>query len=224
MEKEYVVYSHMLFDGRRYIGKTSQPLSRRWRRNGEGYQGTQFYEAIKRYGWEAFSHEIIATELSEEQAKALEEKLIKQYKTQDKKYGFNTTGGESWTNPTEEQRERFSDFHRKNNIGKKHTEEYKRKMSERMKGENNPNAHGKLLTTERIESFREYAKKPKTETQKKRMSDSAKKRAIKCVETGEIYKSMKEASEALGIPYTSISCSIYRGNKTHGYRFITCSE
>ena len=78
-QAKYTVYCHTLFDGRKYFGKTSQPPSRRWRGNGEGYSGTPFYEAIKRYGWQAFDHETIATGLTELQAKAMEESLIKQY-------------------------------------------------------------------------------------------------------------------------------------------------
>ena len=103
-------------------------------------------------------------------------------------------------------------------------DEYKAKMSERMRGEKNPNAGGKLLTPERIERFTEMSKKPKTEEQKRRMSESAKKRRIQCVETGEIFNSMKDASIKMGIPYASITCSVYRGGKTHGYKFITVNE
>ena len=218
------MYCHTLFDGRKYFGKTSQPLSRRWRTNGEGYVGSPFYDAIKEYGWGAFAHDVISSGLTENEAKALEEKLIKENKTQYKEYGFNVTGGDGWRNPTEEQVKVFAERSRIFNTGRKHTEEYKSKMSERMRGDKNPNANGRLLTPERIRKFAEYAKKPKAEIQKKRMSESAKKRKIKCVDTGVVYESMKDASEKLGIKYTAITSAVYRGRKTHGHEFITIDD
>ena len=221
-QAKYTVYCHTLFDGRKYFGKTSQPLSRRWRGNGEGYSGTPFYEAIKRYGWQAFDHETIAKGLTELRAKAMEESLIKQYKTQDVKYGFNVTGGDGWKNPTAEQSERFSNHLRAVNKGRRHTDEYKRGMSERMKGDKNPNAGGRLLTPERVERFREYSKKPKTEEQKRRMSESARKRRVQCVETGEVFGSMKEAAEKMCVGYTTISCAVYNSKRrAAGYHWRT---
>lgn len=212
-QAKYTVYCHTLFDGRKYFGKTSQAPSRRWRGNGEGYNGTPFYEAIKEHGWQAFDHEIIATGLTEAQAKVAEENLIKQYGTQDRENGFNVTGGDGWKNPTEEQSGWFSDHLRAINTGRKHTDEYKRRMSERMKGEKNPNAGGKLMTPERVEWFRGYASKPKTEAQKQHMSESARKRRVQCVETGEVFESMKEAAEKMCVGYTTISCAVYNSKR-----------
>ena len=123
-------------------------------------------------------------------------------------------------NPTEEIRRRIGEVSRKVNTGRKHTEEYKQRMSKRMKA-NNPNANGKALTPERITNFTEYAKKPKTESQKKKMSESAKKHKVYCVETGEIFESMKDASEKLGIEYSTVSAAVYRGTKVKGIHIKT---
>lgn len=166
-------------------------------------------------------HEILFQDLPEEDAKRIERELILKYKTQDRKYGFNMTGGgEGNYNPTEEIRRRIGEVSSKVNTGRKHTEEYKQRMSKRMKA-NNPNANGKALTPERIAIFTEYAKKPKTESQKKKMSESAKKHKVYCAETGEIFESMKDASEKLGIKYSTVSTAVYRGTKVKGIHIKT---
>ena len=128
--RKFIVYCHTLYDGRKYIGITCQNASRRWR-NGDGYNHNPYFSnAIKKYGWDSFTHEILFQDLPEEDAKRIERELIVKYKTQDRKYGFNMTGGgEGNYNPTEEIRRRIGEVSRKVNTGRKHTEEYKRMMS-----------------------------------------------------------------------------------------------
>lgn len=215
--KEFVLYVHTLFDGRKYIGITSQSPGRRWR-NGEGYKSTNsyFYRAIQKYGWDAFTHEILFEHLSEERAKELERELISKYRTQERSFGFNISGGgDGIFNPTEEVRRKIGEMSRITNTGRKLTKEHREMISRRLKA-NNPNANGQLLTKERIAKFTEYAKKPKTDIQKSHMSDSAKKREIRCVETGVVYSSMKAAAETLGICYTSLTCAVYDRHRRAG--------
>lgn len=221
MANNFCVYVHTLFDGRKYVGITSQNPKRRWR-NGEGYKGHNlyFYNAIQKYGWDAFSHEIVANGLDEETAKQMERELIERYSTQDRLCGFNLTGGgDGLYHPSEEMRAKIGEWSRRVNTGRKHTEEYKKMMSDRMK-ENNPNAGGKCLTPQRIEQFREYAKQPKTDAQKKKMSESAKKRKVKCLDTNEEFKSMRDCAEKMGIKYPTLTSAIYRGNKINGLTFV----
>lgn len=224
--KEFVLYVHTLFDGRKYIGITSQSPDRRWR-NGEGYKSTNsyFYRAIQKYGWDAFTHEILFNHLTEEQAKKLERELISKHKTQERAFGFNISGGgDGVFNPSDEVRKKIGEVSRRVNTGRKQSEELKRRASERMKA-NNPNAGGRLLTKERIDKFTEYSRKPKTDVQKEKMSRSARKRAIKCVETGIVYPSMKAAAEALGIYYTAITCAVYdKERKAGGYHWEALTE
>jgi hypothetical protein len=56
----YLIYKHTnKINGKSYIGQTSQKATRRWR-NGYGYKESPiFYAAIKKYGFDNFSHEIL---------------------------------------------------------------------------------------------------------------------------------------------------------------------
>ena len=92
-DTDYLVYRHITPNGKNYIGITHQRAERRWQ-NGKGYETqSRFWKAIKKYGWETIRHEIVAENLSEEEACKLEDSLIKQYNSTDPKYGYNTYEG-----------------------------------------------------------------------------------------------------------------------------------
>ena len=90
----WTVYIHTnLINGKKYVGITSNPVKKRWR-NGYGYsENLPIGRAIRKYGWENFDHEIIADNLDEDDAKKMEQELIKSYNTTDDKYGYNVTVG-----------------------------------------------------------------------------------------------------------------------------------
>ena len=208
--RDFKVYCHTLFDGRKYIGITCQPLNRRWR-NGEGYKSKDgyFYNAIKKHGWDAFSHEVLIHGLSEDEAKAIERLLITLFKTQDRSKGFNISGGgDGMFNPTEETRQKIGERSRNFHTGRKQSAETRKKHSDWMKA-HNPNKGGKCVTEKHIEAFREIAKRPKSAETRRKMSEASRKRKIICVETGIVYDSMKQAAEMLGAYYTTIACAVY---------------
>lgn len=92
----YCVYMHTnLVNGKKYVGLTGRNVKERWLSNGDGYKVQPFYKAIKKYGWENFSHEILASGLSKDEACELEKYYIKKYQTTKREYGYNmSTGGE----------------------------------------------------------------------------------------------------------------------------------
>ena len=111
---DFTVYMHVnKYNGKRYVGITSGPPQNRWQ-NGRGYyKNKHFNDAIKKYGWGGFDHLILFTGLDKENACVIEQWLIAEYKTTDKRFGYNlTTGGEHF----------------------KHAEESKRLMSEKLRG------------------------------------------------------------------------------------------
>ena len=110
---KWCVYKHTnLNNGKIYIGKTCRKPEYRWNL-GKGYIAQPyFWNAIKKYGWENFSHEIIKTDLSADEATTLEKELICYHDSMNPEKGYNqTAGGEGM-------------------LGWKHTAESKRKIIE----------------------------------------------------------------------------------------------
>lgn len=137
MERKFCVYKHTSPSGKVYIGITCKVPEKRWGTNGYYYRKqTVFYNAIKKYGWENFKHEILFRNLTHDEAVKKEIELISFYKSNCSKYynpmyGYNQTdGGEGQSGYV------FSD-------------KRKREMSKRMSGENNP-FYGKCHSQETI--------------------------------------------------------------------------
>lgn len=92
MKKEYCVYVHTnKTNGKKYFGITSQKPESRWK-NGYRYN-SHFSRAIEKYGWEGFTHEVIISGLTKEEACRWEIALIAQYGTQDPDKGYNIQSG-----------------------------------------------------------------------------------------------------------------------------------
>lgn len=64
----------------------------RWN-NGHGYHNQLFFNAVKKYGWNNFIHEIVLCNLTKQEAEMFEIAMIRYYKTQDRTYGYNQDGG-----------------------------------------------------------------------------------------------------------------------------------
>jgi group I intron endonuclease len=133
-QKTYCVYLHTFPNGKVYVGITSQKPENRWK-NGKKYAYNQLVgRAIEKYGWDAIRHDVLFDGLTETEAKNKEIELIKQYNSQNRKYGYNlTAGGDGMTGfkTYESTKKKLSEI----NTGKQHTEESRRKMSEAHKGE-----------------------------------------------------------------------------------------
>ena len=120
----WTVYEHITQSGKRYIGITSKKPEERWR-NGKGYRkDTLFGKAIEKYKWDNIQHNIVSTDLTEKEAKWLENYLICYYRTfvgfKDDCKGYNCTlGGEGA-------------------LGHVTSEETRSKQSESMKGKPSP--------------------------------------------------------------------------------------
>ena len=109
MTKSYCVYKHTCPNDKVYIGITHQKPEMRWA-NGHGYYTQIFGRAVRKYGWENIVHEVLYENLSEEDAKRIEEELIKKLDAQNPEHGYNmTAGGDGSKNHkvTDEQREKM---------------------------------------------------------------------------------------------------------------------
>ena len=135
MDRKYTVYKHTSPEGKVYIGCTSLKPERRF---GSRYRkNLEFYEDIKRFGWDNFKHEIIESNMNETDAYNLEKELIHKYNSTDRNHGYNkSTGGK--TNSGYHFPEDAKRKLREANLGKHHTEETKRKISKSTRGDRHP--------------------------------------------------------------------------------------
>lgn len=76
-EKTYTVYQHVnKTNGKKYIGATSMKPEKRWGWQGSNYFHQPFWDVIKEFGWDGFTHEILAEGLTAEAANRMESQLI----------------------------------------------------------------------------------------------------------------------------------------------------
>lgn len=121
--KKFCVYKHIFPNGKMYIGITSKKPKERWENGFSGYTESHqnvMYKAICKYGWENVKHDILFSDLTEEEAKNKEKELISELHT----YihdplcnGYNMTlGGEGTLGhkPSKEARKRMSESHKGN--------------------------------------------------------------------------------------------------------------
>lgn len=174
--QSFTVYKHTAPNGKVYIGQTYN-LKRRWRSDGSGYKNTpHFWKAIQKYGWDNFTHEIIADDLTAGEASQIEELLICLYDSTNPEKGYNIcSGGESVM------------------LGRKHSDETRRKMSENhadFRGQKHPR-YGKHPSKETLKKMSEsriglhagekhpfYGRHHSEET-KRKISEAHKKRRFK---------------------------------------------
>ena len=72
---KWCVYKHTSPSKGVYIRITKQNPVIRWS-NGSGYKrNPYFYKAIQKYGWDNFKHEILFSNLTQEEAERYEKKL-----------------------------------------------------------------------------------------------------------------------------------------------------
>lgn len=213
MRDEYTVYKHTTPSGKAYIGITSLPLHRRTYNAGSGYRrNPYFYKAIKKYGWENISHEILFTGLNKEDACKKEIELIALYDTTNPEKGYNISTGGEWGaygthhEISQETREKISKKLKENPArhwqGKKFSEETKRKMSLSRTGQKRGEE-----TKRKMREARSKQKPPRAI-------------AVICIDTGVIYSNAVEASKATGCNSSSIR-RVCKGEyeHTHNLRF-----
>ena len=179
MERNYKLYVHIAPNGKRYYGITMQKPERRWR-DGKGYRDNRYFtRAVNKYGWDNIEHIVIYNDLTESEAKELEQYYIQWYDTTNPQYGMNISlGGESG-NHSEATKQKISNANKGKQgywRGKHLSEETKKKLSEAHKGKINP---------------------------KGKQSPCSK--PIICTTTKEIYYGTREAERQCGVDRSSIS-------------------
>ena len=237
MEGSYCVYKHTAPNGKVYFGITCRDPKARWKKDGSGYRTSpRFYSAIQKYGWDNIQHEILETELSKEEACAEEKRLISEFKSYDRKFGYNQTyGGETGLKITDEIRRKISEVNtqfysspsnrdavRKRMIGIKRSEESKKRMSESKKGIKLP-----PFSEEHKKKISEYAKnrfhsEEQSREWMKKGIESAKKKSKPVIQYGldfveiQRFDSTKQAARETGVGSGNISKCCNGRTKTAG--------
>ena len=229
-DKKWCVYAHTnIINGKQYIGITAQDNpEKRWR-NGNGYKKGYFKNAIKKYGWDNFKHEILKDDIdSLEEANYYEHLYIMQNNTKVPN-GYNLTDGGDGTQgwiatddfkkiqsdihkaqwQDEEFRNRMMDIRNSPDSPYK-SDEFRNKISSLVSGENNPN-YGNHWSQEQKEAL---SKKQKNNPIYKNENNPNAKR-IRCIETGEVFECIKYAKEKYGIKSDgSLTVALKNPNRT----------
>ena len=145
----WCVYKHTSPSGGVYIGITSDYPLARWR-NGRGYDCCEVMnKAIKKYGWENFTHEILFDNLTKEEACQKEIELIAFYKNQGHCYNLAERGTNGLASE-ETKKKMSSNRQRKNAHGWRHivSSETKQTVAKKIKGiKRNSKTKEKLSST-----------------------------------------------------------------------------
>ena len=228
MIKYYTVYKHVAPNGKMYVGVTRTNPKHRWN-NGQGYKGqSRFFNAIKKYGWENFKHEILLEGLTKEEAELAERLFIGYWNLTSQEYGYNIDGGGSLNKDVSETtRQKMSQSHKgcKNYMyGKCHSQDTKDKISRANKGRHsgvdNPR-YGKHHTKEaKLKMSMANKGKVIPPDMREKISIALGKRVaainIDSNEVVSIYNSTREAERQMGIPHTNIGECCRGVRKTAG--------
>lgn len=243
MSENYCLYKHTGPTGLVYIGITKQRLEDRWK-NGKGYiDCPKFFHAIQKYGWDAFTHEVIAEGLTKAKAEALEIEYIARYKSNQKGFGYNIAAGGSAASPTEATKRQVSE-----KMATRWADaDYRQKVVESMTGRTRSEtakANISLAQKKRFEDPRQrelvglrQIGKARTEEAKKKTSETLKRyytdpknieaykkahegvnrkrlaRPVLCIETGELFEAVIDASKKMGIERRNI-IKVCRGERS----------
>jgi len=166
MDKQYI-YKLTSPSNKIYIGRTKDYIARMQQhesRYDKGKENKVLYDAIKKYGWENFTKEIIA-EVNSKDAPDLEQLMMTKYDSVKNGYNmtYSTNGGDVWEGRRDtqayldyiEKTRENSTGHKNSMYGKHHKEPSKKQMSH--PGEKNP-MFGKSHSTEAIQKQKEKAK------------------------------------------------------------------
>ena len=148
----YTIYCHTHIEsGRRYIGLTKKTTAFRWnqhvqnskKKTGKGCR--HFWNAIRKYGKDAFSHEVLEVHTDLDQANLAEEWWIRQLDTRNPEFGFNLSRG---------------GYHVKRPVSNPWDRpDYRAKMLEVMRSSEFVNAHKEACNSQEVAALRRKALK-----------------------------------------------------------------
>lgn len=192
-----------------YVGQTIETLDIRMKNHLRAKKKTYFERALKKHGLSSFEFE----EKRYKVENLDEEEIfwIKKLKTKAPS-GYNLTDGGEGARGLKWSKEARKNHSINNPMrGKKLTAKHKKALMGYLVG------HECSIETKRKISLNNGTRsRAHTEEAKKKMSLNSIKKAVRCIETGKVYKSGRSASQETGIHYVCISCACRKINKTAG--------
>lgn len=223
-DKKYIVYKYTSPSGKIYIGQTSQTIKGRAGINGQKYWDSPlFYNAIKKYGYENFSSEILYTDLTLEEANYWESYYIEKFHSNNRQYGYNlTSGGSEQYIISDSTKEKMRQSH----LGLKHTEEAKKKIGDAHRGKVLSEETKNKMSKTRIERKIPAPMLGKTLSQEAKEKIGRKNgHQVYCEETKTIYFSAAEAGRQLNVSPTHVRrCCRKECKSAKGYHFCYVEE
>jgi group I intron endonuclease len=243
VESNYCVYKHTSPNGKVYIGVTKNKSEERWR-NGLGYRKhPHFFNAICKYGWDNFQHEILAVNLSYDEASKMEVDLIASHDAANREHGYNLRLGGSMCTHGEETRRKLSILKMGNKYcaGRKLSPETKRKISiantrrkisPETKLKMSISAHARKASPETCEAISKALKAaPMTEARARHLKDIQKmscRSVEQCDLNGNViarFNSMNDAANSVNGSRYRVSEVCRKIRKTYkGYKWRYCDE
>lgn len=219
------VYKHTAPNGKVYIGITHMKPTYRWGRDGKGYRSNKhFYKAIQKYGWDNFTHEIVASGLTQENALGMEHDLIIKYKAYEREHGYNRAIGGH--HQSEESRRQIGETRKARgikpwNTGKHWDDEMKAKFSAvRMgmrRGVKLSDEHREHIRLSKLGANNPNYGKPMDESLKQMLTGLNSKPVYQLISGEKVwYKSAKEASRATGVCSSNITRACRNERMTAG--------
>jgi group I intron endonuclease len=217
-----------------YIGLTAHnnPKDRWYRHTADARKGvdTYFYNAIRKYGKDNFTFEVILQAFDIEALNNFEIHFIKFYQSNNKKFGYNITEGGKYAKLTDETKNKLS------KIMKEQFANGRKIVTTRPEGfvpwnKGKTYKTGRKLTQKQIETVRLANSKPKTEQHKQNLSKAKldyhktnehhMSKKVLCVETNQVFDSAAKASKHFGFPF-SAAARVANGNrlKYKGHTFV----
>ncbi len=202
MNDLYLVYCYENeINHKRYIGMTHDSLKERAGCNGVRYKKCKrFYSDIKKFGWDSFKPTVLFETKSKEEAEKKEIEMIKKYNTKNYNFGYNVANGglKPPLTPSGEDNPFFGKHHK-------------------------PYARQRVAEANKRRVWTEESKTKLREKLKGANSPCAK--TVVCIESGKVYKTVKEAAMDIGVTPSRV-CDVLKGNRKHakGFHFQYCTN
>lgn len=215
---DYCIYIHTnKINGKVYIGKTCQEPRLRFGSNGSGYRVCPaFYNAIKKYGWDNFSHDILCDGLTAEEANEKEIEYIALYDSTNKTKGYNLrNGGDGFDSAASKDLWANQDYvNRVKAANKKNwaDEEYRTKIVNRMNEAWKDPEKRKRRSNDAKARWADEAFHDKATAAVKEVC----KTSVRCVETGEIFEAVCDACKKYNIHHANLIRAIRKGCRSGG--------